>query len=98
MYEKDGIKYVSPFERWNLPERDLSGMPKAVSKDCDFFCPNCGEKLPWMDDEYEVDGKEYPQTCNEYLWGCPDGTIHDYDVVHCCPKCKTESWFRDGCF
>ena len=97
---EDNNKTWSPWSRWNLPERDLSDIKEAVRDEhFDFHCPYCGEKLPWMEEDgYTVDGKEYPQAFNEYLCSTPDGTVHDYDEVHCCPKCKKESYFRDGCF
>lgn len=98
MYTINGITYASPFETWKLPKRDMTEIKEATHKNFDYYCPYCGEKLLWMEDEYEVDGKVYPQLFNEYLSGTPDGTIHDYDEVHCCTKCKKESYFRDGCF
>lgn len=100
MEQQDKGTLLSPWSHWGLPDRDLSDMKKAIHKeDMNFYCPYCGEKLPWMEEEgYEVDGNGYPQAFNEYLCGTPDGTIHDYDEVHCCPKCKKESYFRDGCF
>lgn len=98
MYKIDGITYASPFEHWHSPERNMSDIKEAVlDEHFEYHCPYCSEKLPWMDDAYEVDGKAYPQLFNEYLSSTPDGTIHDFDEVHCCPKCKKESYFRDGC-
>ena len=98
MYTVDGITYTSPFEHWGLEKKDLKNVREAVYKNFDYYCPVCGEKLLWDEGEYEVDGKTYPQYYNEYLSSTPDGTIHDWDEVHCCKKCKAESWFDDGCF
>lgn len=86
---------------WSLfgyEEKDLSDIPNATK---DYRCPNCGsypEAVTEDDETYEVDGEEYPQFYNEYLHSDMDGTIHDWDEVHCCPKCKTKYQFRNGCF
>ena len=92
----NGVTYYSPFETWKLPKKDMSKVKEAVCKKFEYYCPNCGEKLPLMEDEYEVDGNMFPQYFNEYLLGTPDGPIHDWDELHCCPNCKTECYFRDG--
>lgn len=97
MYEKDGVVFASPFERWNLPKRDLSQMKKAESNDFHYNCPYCGSPLN-SSEEYEVDGKKYPICVNEYLNGTPDGTIHNWEEIHKCEKCGKESYFSNGCF
>lgn len=88
-------KNFSIYNRWGLPNKDLSDI--RYSRDCN--CPNCGEHYPEdCEDGYEVDGEKYPQMYNEVLYGDMDGTIHDWDEVHKCPKCKTLYQFKNGCF
>lgn len=89
-----GLSNGSPYRPFGFPKKNLSSF--VCSKD--FRCPNCGEEPPEYDDLYEVDGHQYPELYNEYLLSTDDGTIHDWDEVHCCPKCKTKFWFRNGCF
>lgn len=92
-------KDFSPWDRFSYPNKDLSNIPDAK----DYACPICGyypdATLTEDDDKkYEVDGEIYPQFYNEHLSSDMDGTIHDWDEVHCCPKCKTKYQFRNGCF
>ena len=82
------------WSKWGYEDKDLSDIPNAVGG---YRCPNCG-RLHNMESVYEVDGIEYPQYYNEYLSSDMDGTIHDWDEVHCCIKCKTIFQFRNGCF
>ena len=80
--------------QWGYEDKDLSDIPNAVGG---YRCPNCG-RLYNMESLYNVNGIEYPQYYNEYLSSDMDGTIHDWDEVHCCIKCKTIFQFRNGCF
>lgn len=93
-------KYTGPYFDWGLPKMDLTGIPECkVDEDYDMCCPNCGEKLPWdTEEEYTVNGKTYPITCNEHKFFCADFSSHTWCEIHCCPKCGTESWYQDDCF
>ena len=82
------------WSKWGYEDKDLSDIPNATE---DYRCPNCGRMFN-MESVYEVDGIEYPQYYNEYFTSDMDGTIHDWDEVHCCIKCGTIFQFRNGCF
>lgn len=91
----EDIQTFSPWKRWCLEKKDLSNLPLAKN----YACPKCGTNYPEdIEEGYEIDGENYPQMYNEYLSATEDGTIHDWDEVHCCPKCKTKYVFRNGCF
>lgn len=83
---------TSPFNSFNFADKDLSNIPESKN----YKCPKCGTSS--KDEEYVVDGKTYPLYYNEWLTSDMDGTIHDWDEVHCCPNCKTVYKYRNGCF
>ena len=85
----------SPYSYFGYASKDLRGIPEA--KDY-THCPNCGWEVPEDLETYSCEGEEYPQCYNEYLSSTPDGTIHDWDELYCCPKCKTKFIISDGCF
>lgn len=86
----------SAYHLWFLPTIDLSSVPFYGSNS--YACPTCGYVDESGDDFYVVGSKTYPICCNERLSGGPDGTIHDWDEVHCCRHCGHEYWFSNGCF
>ena len=91
----NGLANGSPYRPFGYPKKDLSSIVHSK----DYRCPNCGTEPPEVYDElYVVGGKQWPECYNEYLFSTDDGTTHDWDEVHCCPKCKTKFWFRNGCF
>ena len=83
---------VSPYNRFGFENKDLSNIIETKN----YKCPKCGTST--NDDEYIVDDKTYPLYYNEFLMSDMDGTIHDWEEVHCCPKCKTVYKFRNSCF
>ena len=62
----------------------------------DYKCPNCGTNN--SDNEYEVDGVEYPQYFNVREGSTMDGNYHDLDELHKCEECGTEYWFENGAY
>ncbi len=80
------------FNRWGLPNKDLSNIPYADG----YKCPKCGADYP--EDRYEVKGEAYPKCYNEVLFSTSDGFTHDWCEVHRCPECDTEYRFNNGCF
>ena len=89
-----GLANGSLYRPFGFDKKDLKGIIK--SKKYEYCCPNCGVEPP--EEEYTVDKELYPQCFNEYLSSTDCGTIHDWDEVHKCPKCKTLYYFRNGCF
>lgn len=91
---KESLMSMFPWSKFGYEKKDLSNIPNS---DEHYNCPHCGASYP-EEDVYNIDGEIYPQCYNEYLSSDMDGTIHDWDEVHCCPKCKTKYKFRNGCF
>lgn len=89
-----GLANGSPYRPFGFGKKDLKGITQC--KSWKYDCPNCGTKPP--EEDYTVDGETYPQCYNEYLCGTDDGTTHDWDEVHKCPKCKTMFYYTNGCF
>lgn len=84
----------SLWKKWEYADKDLSDIPDSTE---DYRCPKCG-RLHNIENLYKVDGVEYPQYYNEYLYSDMYGTLHDWDEVHKCIKCGTVFKFRNGCF
>lgn len=89
-----GLANGSPYRPFGFGKKDLKGITQC--KSWKYDCPNCGTEPP--EEDYTVDGETYPQCYNEYLCGTDDGTTHDWDEVHKCPKCKTMFYYTNGCF
>ena len=77
-----------------LEHKDLTHILKSKG----YTCPICDEYPNDDDDGYEANGIKYPQFYNEYKGGTMDGSIDDWDEVHCCGKCNTEFWFTNGAY
>lgn len=86
----------SAYRLWGLPTIDLSSdlFLGMVHMHVPLVVMLMRVAMPFM---WWV-SKTYPICCNEHLSGGPDGTIHDWDEVHCCRHCGHEYWFRNGCF
>ena len=103
MYEKNGIKYYSPDEKFHFPNVDMKRLKYARhDNNFDYVCPYCNHKVPIgliaCDDGYDVNDKHYPIYCNETLGGTMDGTYHDWEEIHCCPECNKEFVISNGCY
>ena len=97
VYEEGGSIY-DPF---GFPKKDLSKYKELKSRGLmyEFNCPHCGESVEYVIDqeEYEIDGKIYPQYYNEDILCCADGGWHDWDELHKCKKCDKLFVLRNGC-
>lgn len=102
MYEKNGEKYYRPDEPFNFPEIDTRKLKRAYTDRFDYVCPHCKNIISIgfiaSEEEYTVNGKEYPIYCNENLGGTMDGTYHDWEEIHCCPHCNKEFYITNGCY
>lgn len=88
-------------------ERMIKGLPPVpkcndfaslgIVKAKEYSCPNCGE-MNDDEDGYEINGETYPKWFNESKGSTLDGNYWDWDEVHCCKKCKTKYWFRNGAY
>lgn len=61
----------------------------------DYKCPKCGTYH--NDDEYTVDGRQYPIIRNERKGSTMDGMYHNWDELHMC-ECGERYWFLNGAY
>lgn len=60
-----------------------------------YICPHCKNELSDLE-AYLVDNKLYPQYFNRVKGFNGHNDTDDWDELHCCDKCKRESYMRNG--